>query len=181
MTRSRSAPSSGSLGGRTCALLEDDTAVCWGGVDHMPGARWPCRPRRVRDAEGRPLGALAQVEGDAAMTAALDRGWRAAQGLKQVRTLTRDLFRNPLLPDEFRKIDPVVIDPPRAGAEAQVRQIAESKVPVLGFVSCNPVTFARDAAVLRAGGYLLDWVQVVDQFRWSSHIELAARFSRAHI
>lgn len=55
-----------SLGGRTCALLEDDTAVCWGGVDHLPGARWPCRPRRVRDAEGRPLGALAQVEVDAA-------------------------------------------------------------------------------------------------------------------
>ena len=71
-----------------------------------------------------------------------------------------------------------MIDPPRAGAEAQVATLARSKVPVIAMVSCNPATFARDAKVLLAAGYRLDWVQVVDQFRWSSHVELAARFSR---
>lgn len=121
------------------------------------------------------------VEGDPAMLAALDDGWRRAEGLKKVTTEARDLFRNPLLPQELARYDTVVLDPPRAGAEAQVAQLAESKVPVLGVVSCNPVTFARDAAVLIAAGYRLDWLQVVDQFRWSSHIELAARFARAHI
>ncbi|WP_323763821.1 class I SAM-dependent RNA methyltransferase [Marinovum sp.] len=121
------------------------------------------------------------VEGEAAMLTALDAGWRRAEGLKKVTTETRDLFRNPLLPAELARFDAVVLDPPRAGAEAQVRQLAESTVKVLGVVSCNPVTFARDAAVLIAGGYRLDWVQVVDQFRWSSHIELAVRFTRAHI
>ncbi|WP_299349065.1 class I SAM-dependent RNA methyltransferase [uncultured Shimia sp.] len=116
------------------------------------------------------------IEYDAPMLEALDKGWRAAEGLKKVTTEARDLFRNPLIPQDL-KYDFVVIDPPRAGAEAQVRELAGSSVPVIAYVSCNPVTFARDAAILVAAGYQLDWVQVVDQFRWSSHIELAARFS----
>jgi 23S rRNA (uracil1939-C5)-methyltransferase len=78
----------------------------------------------------------------------------------------------------LRGFDGVVIDPPRAGAEAQTAVLAQSRVPVIAAVSCNPVTFARDARVLVSGGYRLDWVQVVDQFRWSSHVELVARFSR---
>ncbi|SEM47979.1 23S rRNA m(5)U-1939 methyltransferase [Gemmobacter aquatilis] len=118
------------------------------------------------------------VEGDAAMIAALDKGWRQAQGLHRVRAETRDLFRRPLEPDEFKGVEAVVIDPPRAGAEAQTATLARSGVPVIAAVSCNPATFARDAKVLLAGGYRLDWVQVVDQFRWSAHVELAARFSR---
>lgn len=118
------------------------------------------------------------VEGDAAMMAALDKGWRQAEGLHRVTCQTRDLFRRPLEPDEFKGITAVVIDPPRAGAEAQVATLARSAVPVVAMVSCNPVTFARDAKVLIAGGYRLDWVQVIDQFRWSAHVELAARFSR---
>ncbi|MCE6952257.1 class I SAM-dependent RNA methyltransferase [Cereibacter sphaeroides] len=117
------------------------------------------------------------VEGDAAMTAALDRGWRQAAGLKRVTVETRDLFRRPLEPDELRKCDAVVIDPPRAGAEAQTAALARARVPVIAFVSCNPVTFARDSAMLVRAGYRLDWVQVVDQFRWSAHVELAARLS----
>ncbi|MGP3724940.1 class I SAM-dependent RNA methyltransferase [Cereibacter sphaeroides] len=128
-----------------------------------------------------PLAAGAEVhavEGDAAMMAALDRGWRQAPGLKRVTVETRDLFRRPLEPDELRRTEAVVIDPPRAGAEAQARTLARAAVPVVAFVSCNPVTFARDALILMRGGYRLDWVQVVDQFRWSSHVELAARFSR---
>ena len=117
------------------------------------------------------------VESDAAMLAALDRGWRQAQGLHRVTTETRDLFRRPLEPDEFKGFDAVVIDPPRAGAEAQTATLAHSHVPVIAAVSCNPVTFARDARILTGAGYVLDWVQVVDQFRWAAHVELVARFS----
>ena len=117
------------------------------------------------------------VEGDAEMTKALDHGWRMAQGLKQVITETRDLYRRPMMPDELAKIDAVVLDPPRAGAEAQVAEIAEAKVPVVAYVSCNPVSFARDASRLVAAGYTLNWVQVVDQFRWSAHTELVASFT----
>ncbi|MCC5983842.1 MAG: class I SAM-dependent RNA methyltransferase, partial [Rhodobacteraceae bacterium] len=121
------------------------------------------------------------VEGDAAMLAALDAGWRRAAGLKRVRTETRDLFRRPLLADELACFDAVVIDPPRAGAAAQVAELARAQVPVIAAVSCNPVTFARDARVLVAAGYCLQTVQVVDQFRWSAHVELAARFVFGHI
>lgn len=118
------------------------------------------------------------VEGDAAMMEALDKGWRMAQGLKTVRHTARDLFRRPLLPDEFGKYDAVVMDPPRAGAEAQTAEIVRSDIERIAHVSCNPVTFARDVAQMVAGGFTLDWVQPVDQFRWSSHVELAAQLSR---
>ncbi len=118
------------------------------------------------------------VEGDATMTAAMEKAWRNTEGLKKIVTETRDLFRRPLEPDEFKGIDAVVIDPPRAGAEAQFATLSRSKVPVIAAVSCNPATFARDARMLVQAGWNLDWVQVVDQFRWSSHVELAARFSR---
>ena len=97
-------------------------------------------------------------------------------GLHRVTTEARDLFRRPLEPDELNGFDAVVIDPPRAGAEAQTAALARARVPVIAAVSCNPVTFARDARILIAGGLSLDWVQPVDQFRWSSHVELAARF-----
>jgi len=118
------------------------------------------------------------VESQADMLGALDKAWRQAAGLKTVITETRDLFRRPLLPDEFKKIDGVVIDPPRAGAEAQIAELAQSNVAKIAMVSCNPVTFARDAATLVGAGYTMQWVDVVDQFRWSSHIELVAAFSR---
>ncbi len=118
------------------------------------------------------------VESLPAMLAALEKGARGAEGLRRVTTETRDLFRRPLEPDEFKGVEAVVIDPPRAGAEAQMRTIAKSDIPVIAAVSCSPVTFARDAKILVNAGYSLDWVQVVDQFRWSAHVELAARFSR---
>ncbi|MEX0276432.1 MAG: class I SAM-dependent RNA methyltransferase [Ruegeria sp.] len=116
------------------------------------------------------------VEGEAAMTRALDQGWRRADGLKKITTETRDLFRRPLMPDEIDRFDAVVLDPPRAGAEAQVVELAQAKPPVIAYVSCNPVSFARDAKHLADAGYSIEWVQVVDQFRWSSHTELAACF-----
>ncbi len=128
-----------------------------------------------------PLAARAEVhavEGDSGLTAALDRAARLTPGLKRITVETRDLFRRPLEADEMKGLDAVVIDPPRAGAEAQAVRLAASTVPVIAMVSCNPATFARDARTLTEAGYRLDWVQVVDQFRWSVHVELAARFSR---
>ncbi|WP_298851320.1 class I SAM-dependent RNA methyltransferase [uncultured Ruegeria sp.] len=116
------------------------------------------------------------VEGEAAMVEALDQGWRRAQGLKRVTTEARDLFRRPLMPDELKAFGAIVLDPPRAGAVAQVEELAKARRPIIAYVSCNPVTFARDAKTLVNAGYTLEWVQVVDQFRWSSHSELAARF-----
>lgn len=90
----------------------------------------------------------------------------------------RDLFRRPLSVGELDAFDAVVLDPPRAGAREQVAELATSKVPVIAYVSCNPATFARDARTLIDGGYALGWVQPVGQFRWSTHVELAARFDR---
>lgn len=118
------------------------------------------------------------VEGDRAMTQALDAGWRHAPGLHRLTTEARDLFRRPLEPDELARFDAVAIDPPRAGAAAQVAALAEAGPERIGYVSCNPISFARDARHLIGGGYRLDWLDLVDQFRWSPHIELIAAFRR---
>ncbi|MFT3975404.1 MAG: class I SAM-dependent RNA methyltransferase [Amaricoccus sp.] len=118
------------------------------------------------------------VEGEAAMLAALGLGAKAAAGLRPVRTLARDLFRRPLLAAELAAAEAVVIDPPRAGAEAQARELAASGVARVAAVSCNPASFARDARILIDGGYRLEWVQPVDQFLWSGHVELVAAFGR---
>ena len=113
------------------------------------------------------------------MVEALHHGWRMGEGLKPVTVEARDLYRRPLLPDELRRFDAVVLDPPRAGAERQVVELRTARVPRIAYVSCSPVTFARDAAMLCAAGYRLDWIQVVDQFRWSSHVELVGCFTLA--
>ena len=112
------------------------------------------------------------------MLAALDRGWRGVPGLKRVSTETRDLFRRPLLPDELSRFDAAVIDPPRAGAQAQVAALAASQINVIAMVSCSPSSFARDAKALVNKGFEMGPVTVVDQFRWSPHVELATRFTR---
>ena len=125
------------------------------------------------------LGVVRAFENDPEMIEALDKGWRMAKGLKKVSAEVRDLFRNPLMPEDMLKFDAVVLDPPRAGARAQVEQLAASSVPVIAFVSCNPVTFARDAKMLIDGGYVIGDVHVVDQFRWSSHIEVFAKFEKS--
>jgi 23S rRNA (uracil1939-C5)-methyltransferase len=90
----------------------------------------------------------------------------------------RDLFRRPLTPDELNRFEAVVLDPPRAGAKEQIAQLALSKVPVIAYVSCNPASFARDAGRLVAAGYVLTDLWPVGQFRWSTHVELVARFVR---
>ncbi len=118
------------------------------------------------------------VEGDAEAVAALDAGWRGAPGLKRVRAERRDLFARPLRRDELRGLGAAVIDPPRAGARAQAEELASHGPPRIASVSCNPATFARDARILIDGGYALDWVRPVDQFRWSPHLELVGAFRR---
>ncbi|MFL6775346.1 MAG: class I SAM-dependent RNA methyltransferase [Sphingomicrobium sp.] len=90
----------------------------------------------------------------------------------------RDLYRRPLDAKELKQFDAVVLDPPRAGAEEQVKQLSKSIVQRISYVSCNPATFARDAKLLVDGGYSLLWVEPVGQFRWSTHIELASCFIR---
>lgn len=128
-----------------------------------------------------PLAARAEVhavEGLAAPLDALDAAWRATPGLRRITHEVRDLARRPLLADELRGFDAIVIDPPRAGAEAQSRQIAESAVQDVAAVACDPVTFARDARILAAGGYEIMRLGIVDQFRWTPHVEIAAHFRR---
>ena len=90
----------------------------------------------------------------------------------------RDLYRRPLDTAELERFDAVILDPPRSGAEEQVRQLAITSVRRIAYVSCNPATFARDAKILVDGGYELQWIRPVGQFRWSTHVELAACFNR---
>lgn len=113
-----------------------------------------------------------------AMLSALDHAARRAAGLKPVITERRDLFRRPLTVRELTKFDGVVLDPPRAGAEAQARELARTSIPSIAYVSCNPETFARDARGLCDGGYHLPSVTPIDQFLWSDHIELVGVFER---
>ena len=127
------------------------------------------------------LAAKARVsafDSDAGAVAALAKAVTSVSGLKPVKAEARDLFRRPLMPQELRDYDTIVFDPPRQGAQAQVRQLAASKIPVVIAVSCNVATFARDARVLIDGGYRLENVTPVDQFRHTPHVELVARFTR---
>jgi 23S rRNA (uracil1939-C5)-methyltransferase len=117
------------------------------------------------------------VDSDEAAIAALARAAKAP-GLKPVEAVTRDLFRRPLAAAEFKGFDAVVLDPPRHGAEAQARVLAQNAVPRLIYVSCNPASFARDARLLCDGGYRLAGVTPVDQFRYSAHVELVGVFDR---
>ncbi|WEK46883.1 MAG: class I SAM-dependent RNA methyltransferase [Candidatus Andeanibacterium colombiense] len=97
---------------------------------------------------------------------------------RPVHAIHRDLFRNPLQPEELNRFDAVVLDPPRAGARDQVQLLAESTVQRIVYISCNPSSWARDAAMLRDGGYRLEELRPVGQFRWSTHVELASFFTR---
>lgn len=115
---------------------------------------------------------------EAARDAVLSLKSAASRAGRAVMAEHRDLYRRPYDAQELAAFDAIVLDPPRAGALEQVRQLAESAVPRIAYVSCNPATFARDAEILVAGGYCLDRVRPVGQFRWSTHVELAAAFSR---
>ncbi len=118
------------------------------------------------------------ADSDAGAMEALRRAAADASGLKPITTERRDLFRRPFVAQELASIEAVVFDPPRQGAEAQARQLASSRVPIIVAVSCNAATFARDLKILIDAGYRLGEVTPVDQFRYSAHVEIVARLTR---
>ncbi len=118
------------------------------------------------------------VDNEGSAITALERAAGTTSGLKPVEVQTRDLFRRPLMANEMKKFDAVVFDPPRQGAEAQVRELAKSNVKTIVAVSCDATTFARDARILVDSGYKLTNVTPVDQFRYSFHVELVAKFEK---
>ena len=121
---------------------------------------------------------LHAVEQDAGALAALANAARKAKGLKPITTERRDLFKLPLTPLELNRFDAVVLDPPRAGAEAQAKAIGASKIGRIAYVSCDAASFARDAAILVKAGFRAGPVTPVDQFLYSDHIELVGGFTR---
>jgi 23S rRNA (uracil1939-C5)-methyltransferase len=121
---------------------------------------------------------VSAFDSDAGAIVALQKAAASTSGLKPVKAEARDLFRRPLMPQELRDYDAIVFDPPRQGAQAQAQQIAVSKIPVVVAVSCNVATFARDARILVDGGYRIEGVTPVDQFRHTPHVELVARFRK---
>jgi 23S rRNA (uracil1939-C5)-methyltransferase len=118
------------------------------------------------------------VDGEGGALAALAEAKRRATGLKPILTKVRDLVREPLSAKELEAFDCVVLDPPRAGAQAQARQIGRARVPRVVYVSCNPATLARDARTLVDGGFALQRVVPIDQFLYSAHLEAVAVFCR---
>jgi 23S rRNA (uracil1939-C5)-methyltransferase len=118
------------------------------------------------------------ADSEASAIEALKRAAASPSGLKPVAAQTRDLFRRPLVASELKSFDAVVFDPPRQGADAQARELAKSVVPLIMAVSCDAGTFARDARLLVDGGYRLAAVTPVDQFRYSHHVEIVAKFER---
>lgn len=118
------------------------------------------------------------ADSDAPAIAALEAARRKTKGLKTITAQTRDLFREPLSPFELNRFDAVVIDPPRAGAHAQVQEIARAKVGTVVSVSCDPQSFARDARLLIDAGFAMGKVTPLDQFLYSAHTEVVATFTR---
>ena len=123
--------------------------------------------------------AVAAYDISAPAVAALRSAQGGAPGLKPIAAEARDLARRPVLAPELKRIDAAVIDPPRAGAAEQHRELAKSGVALIASVSCNPATFARDARILTDGGFTLARVLPVDQFLWSPHVELVGVFERS--
>ena len=109
---------------------------------------------------------------------ALKKAINHTQGLKPIVAIKRNLSTQPLVPQELKKFDTIVFDPPRSGAKNQVQQLVASKVKRIIAVSCNPSSFASDASVLARGGFTLKRVTPVDQFKFTPHIELVAQFER---
>jgi len=121
---------------------------------------------------------VSAADRDAEAIKALQRAAATTPNLKPIEAETRDLFRRPFVTTELKRFDGLLFDPPRQGAEAQAHEIAKSKVPVVVAVSCDAATFARDAKILIEGGYKLESVVPVDQFRYSHHAEIVAKFAK---
>ena len=118
------------------------------------------------------------IESDAQAVAAMKKASDGLAGGKTLIAEARDLYRAPLAPLEMKGLDAILFDPPRAGAEAQSAQIARSKIDLVVAISCDPASFARDARILIDGGYRLAEIETFDQFRFTSHVEIAAKFVR---
>ncbi len=118
------------------------------------------------------------ADAESSLITALRQAAGRTAGLKPIETQGRDLFRRPFVLPELKQFDAVVFDPPRQGAEAQARELARSEVPTIVAVSCDRVTFARDARILVNSGYKPEIVTPVDQFRYSHHVEIVAKFRR---
>ena len=124
------------------------------------------------------ISGLLAVESDISALAALKTGVDASGRGSRLTTKVRNLFDVPLLPGELAKTSGVIIDPPRSGAFVQCQNLGYSDVATIAMVSCNPASFARDAACLTTAGFILDWVQPIDQFSYSNHLELVGAFYR---
>jgi 23S rRNA (uracil1939-C5)-methyltransferase len=149
--------------------------------------RWAAGAKRIVDLFGGvgtlslPLLDLARVtlvDSDAGAVSAVDAGLRRGALLGRGEVLRQDLISDPLQPAELERVDLAILDPPRSGAEAQVRQIAASSLRRVAMVSCNPDTFARDARLLGEAGFIVNELVPIDQFLWSTHVELAALLTR---
>ena len=168
-------------GGFLQAVPEAEAAMVQRAVEAVRGAKKIADLFCGAGAFTFPLAVVAPVlaaDASAAGIAALKAGVGSARGLKPITAEARDLFRRPLAPYDLRGCDAVVLDPPRAGAIEQTRQLPGTKAAVVVGVSCNPVTFARDARILIDGGFRLERVTPVDQFLWSAHVELVGIFRR---
>lgn len=129
----------------------------------------------LRLAEHMPVAAF---DSDRAAIECLSRATRMAQGLKPVSAAARNLFNAPLTPAELREFDWAILDPPRAGAEAQCRALMASQMKHVTYVSCDLQSFVRDAKTMTQGGFTLRSVTAVDQFKWTPHVELVGIFAR---
>ncbi|HSR75886.1 MAG TPA: RNA methyltransferase [Xanthobacteraceae bacterium] len=162
------------------ATVEGEAALARHVVAHLGAAKTAADlfcgigPFALRIAE---FARVIAVDSDEDAIAALAKGARTP-GLRPIEAKARDLFRRPLVAPELRGMDAVAFDPPRQGAQAQARELAKSAVPLIVAVSCNAATFARDAKILVEGGYRLTNVTPIDQFRYSPHVEIVARFQR---
>ena len=162
------------------ATVEGEAALARHVVAHLGAAKTVADlfcgigPFALRIAE---FARVIAVDSDEGAIAALAKAARTP-GLRPIEAKARDLFRRPLVAPELRGMDAVVFDPPRQGAQAQARELAKSAMPQIVAVSCNAATFARDAKILVEGGYRLTNVTPIDQFRYSPHVEIVARFQR---
>jgi len=157
------------------AILARLVAEALGGAKSIADLFCGIGPFALRLAESARIFA---ADSDREAVAALAKAARSTRGLKPLEAVRRDLFREPLSPVELGRFDGLVFDPPRAGAEAQARDIAASRVPAVVAVSCEPKTFARDAKILVEGGYRLEGVRPVDEFAFSTNVELVGVFRR---
>ena len=168
-------------GGFVQATAESETAMAKIVVESLIGAEKAVDLFCGAGTFTLPLAAHASVhavEGEVSGLQALGRAIRKVKNIKPITTEKRDLFRQPLTQIDLSRFDAAVIDPPRAGAEAQTRELALSGIRRIAMVSCNAQTFARDLRILLDAGFKLDRLVPIDQFLWSPHVEIVASLKR---